>query len=130
MIMCSYVLDPSTFCYQNMSPIREEDEHEAQEETPVQIEDTSADHMTSIKPTSSKRSFRMNEKLLEPYRKKPKMTSFNYRTKQMIEPPHWPLVIFRDLFWMMNLATSPEVPMWEGWNALITPDPLPKQTIG
>jgi len=58
------------------------------------------------------------------------MTKFNYSLTAVIEPTHLQIVKCRDLFWIMNLATNSEVPMCEGWNALITPDPLPKQSIG
>jgi hypothetical protein len=94
--------------YQNIRP---DDENEQEHDT--KPEENLLKHSGT---KSSKRSFQMNELVLEPYRKKAKMTNFNYEVKQMGEPPHRTLVQHRDLFWMMNLSVSPGVPMWDGCN--------------
>jgi len=81
------------------------------------------------KVPSPRRSFEFEEKQLESYRKRPRISDFNYQTTQAPEPEHLTLVQQRDLFWVMNLALGHKIPMWTGWNGLFTPDPLPKQKI-
>jgi hypothetical protein len=77
---------------------------------------------------SSKRVFHLTEKTLEPYRKKPKITVFRYEVCHMPRPFHLTNVEYRDMLWMMCVASG-QTPMWPGWNSLITKDPLPSQRI-
>ena len=76
----------------------------------------------------SRRSLKL-QPILEPYRKKPRITVFKYTVTDIPWPPKLTTVERRDLFWMINVATSPETPMWVGWNSQMTDDPLPKQKI-
>ena len=75
-----------------------------------------------------KRSFVAKETALEPYRKKTKIKIFQYQDKDVPRPLKITNFEYRDILWMMNIALGP-TPMWTGWNALITEDPLPKQKI-
>ena len=77
---------------------------------------------------SSKRVFHMKQPILEPYRKKPKMRMFDYDIKEIPRPLKLTNIEYRDIIWMINVAMDP-IPMWTGWNSLITEDPLPKQSI-
>ena len=77
----------------------------------------------------SRRSLKLQQPILEPYRKKPRITVFKYTVTDIPRPPKLTTVERRDLFWMINVATSPETPMWVGWNSQMTDDPLPKQKI-
>ena len=77
----------------------------------------------------SRRSLELQQPILEPYQKKPRITVFKYTVTDIPRPPKLTTVERRDLFWMINVATSPETPMWVGWNSQMTDDPLPKQKI-
>ena len=77
----------------------------------------------------SRRSLKLQQPILEPYRKKPRITVFRYTVTDIPRPPKLTTVERRDLFWMIKVATSPETPMWVGWNSQMTDDPLPKQRI-
>jgi hypothetical protein len=76
----------------------------------------------------TKRSLALNEMQIQPCRKKPKITTFKYQVKQVPRPPNITSVEHKDMLWTMCLHLG-ETPMWAGWNALITNDPLPIQTI-
>lgn len=115
--------DTVGICYQNIPAVVNEQPSET-------TDNDITDVPTERRPDISARSFKMDVAQLEPYRKKPRRSNFAYTTKHLIDPPHLLLIQHRDIFWMMNVATSPEVPMWVGWNASLTPDPLPKQHIG
>ena len=79
---------------------------------------------------TARRSFLRKEVSLEPYRKKPKISVFQYQVRSIPRPPHMSTIEYRDLFWMMNVALNEKTPMWTGWNSLVMEDPLPRQQIG
>ena len=81
-----------------------------------------------IKQKTSKRYFKLTETMIEPYRKKPKISTFEYQVKQVPRPLHTTSVENKDMIWMMCLSLG-KTPMWAGWNACITDDPLPTQHI-
>jgi len=116
--------DTVGICYQNLT----EDDlgNDRQTEIPKDAQPT----VTPAKSKVSLRSFKMEKQQLEPYRKKPKRSSFVYEVKETSDPPHLLLIKYRDLFWMMNVATIPLAPLWIGWNSNVTPDPFPQQRIG
>ena len=109
-------------CYQNV-----------EKNTPVvdsldaSIPGTVTKHIVS-KRQSSKQAFVPNEITFEPYRKKPKMSSFSYSVKTSQCPSNITQIEYYDIFWMINIAL-PTVPMWAGWNSQIIEDTLPCQTI-
>ncbi len=76
-----------------------------------------------------KRLFEAKECHLKPYRKKPKMSKFDFRKEKVPRPVNLTDMHYRDLFWMMSLNLK-ETPMWGGYNSLIMVDPLPIQKIG
>ena len=55
----------------------------------------------------SRRSLELQQPILEPYRKKPWITVFKYTVTDIPWPPKLTTVERRDLFWMINVATSP-----------------------
>ena len=58
-----------------------------------------------------KRSLEIEEKELEPYRKKPKLTSFNYRIYHGDSPPNLPIMKHRDVLWMVSVSECETTPM-------------------
>ena len=70
----------------------------------------------------------LSETVIQPYRKKPKITTFEYQVKQIPRPPHLSSVEYKYMIWMICLSLG-ETPMWAGWNAQFTEDPLPTQHI-
>ena len=113
--------DTVGICYQNI-PNKDNDETNP----PGGV--TTGEETRKKRP--GKRSLTVEEKELEPYRKKPKIAEFHYEVQSQIEPPHTQLVKERDIFWTLNLALLKDIPMWYGWNSSLTDDPLPKQRIG
>ena len=127
--------DTVGICYQNVPP-----DVIVELETPV-LPDESMEMDNSRSPVAirdaqsgssgkkiSKRSLVLKETVLQPYRKKPKITSFQYQVKQIPRPPNLTEVESKDMIWMICLSLG-ETPMWAGWNVLITDDPLPPQHI-
>jgi hypothetical protein len=88
------------------------------------------DHPQATRTTSSrKRSFDAPQYDLQPYRKKPKVSTFQYTIKLPTKPSNLTQVQNRDTAWMI-LSTLPKpVPMWAPWNSLITADKLPQQNV-
>ncbi len=74
------------------------------------------------------RTFVMQEKTLEPYRKKPKMSKFHYTKIQINQPAHATLLEWRDILWMLSMNTE-SFPLWTGWNAQLSEDHLPLHNI-
>ena len=77
----------------------------------------------------AKRTFKVTEVSLEPYRKKPKIFVFQYEVRDMPRPPHMTTIEYRDIFWMMNVSLNEKTPIWTGWNSLVTEDHLPMHQI-
>ncbi len=92
------------------------------------------EHTTKLvlgpKRHTARRAHHLKEVSLEPYRKKPKISVFQYQVRSIPRPPHMSTIEYRDLFWMMNVSFNEKIPMWTGWNSLVTEDPLPRQQIG
>ncbi|MCG7875152.1 MAG: hypothetical protein N0C90_02335 [Candidatus Thiodiazotropha endolucinida] len=66
----------------------------------------------------------------QPYRKKPKVKTFDYKCKTLEPPEHLLQLERRDQTWAIMCSLFDGTPMWTGWNSQITNDPLPRQTIG
>lgn len=79
---------------------------------------------------SRRRMFKPLEKQIDPYRQKPRLSTFNYEVYEVANPSNLPQVIKCDTLWMMAFSLLNEMPMWRGWNSKITKDPLPKQIVG
>ena len=62
--------------------------------------------------------------------KKPTISHFEFLIQAVAKPGKLQLVYHRDHLWMMSTALCQNIPMWVGWNSLITDDPLPQQIIG
>ena len=78
-----------------------------------------------------KRTLQMPETELEPYRKKPKFSSFCYKIMRSDVPKNLTKYRRRDTLWQISSSTvEKKTPMWVGWNSLVTEDFLPKQRIG
>jgi hypothetical protein len=93
-------------------------------------EAVSGGHEKLPKGVRKKRSFSGRNMELSPYRKKPKISTFDFRIKSYDVPQNLKLVLHRDLLWMMSTTLCEKVPMWIGWNSSLTEDPLPQQKIG
>lgn len=107
--------DTVGICYQNIPTAKENSD---------QTEQVNVPHMTK----ASKRVLHLKETSLEPYRKKPKITVFQYAAKYLPRPIHITSIERRDMLWMMLMKLG-DVPMWPGWNAKVTEDVLPLQQI-
>ncbi|RUM44802.1 MAG: hypothetical protein DSY80_04010, partial [Desulfocapsa sp.] len=113
--------DTVGICYQNINT--------AEIHTPtdnISMATPTAEHYMARKV--SKRSLVLRETTLQPYRKKPKIRTFQYVVKQIPRPPNLSMVKQKDILWMICTSYG-ETPMWTGWNAMITNDPLPPQVI-
>jgi hypothetical protein len=108
--------DTVGICYQNVMEPTEYDQSDH------------ADEIPEPRPANAKRSFTAKETVLEPYRKKPKIKTFQYETKEVPKPLKLTKFEYRDILWMINLSLG-QTPMWTGWNSLFTEDPLPKQNV-
>ena len=87
--------------------------------------------LTTVSHKSRKRKLEVDDAPLQPYRKVPKMSVFNYTTVDI-----WSLSDVDkygrklDLIWMMKHALLAEnIPMWVGFNAKYYVDNLPKQVV-
>lgn len=108
--------DTVGICYQNLSGLNET-VRDAEYNT----------HQDTIRPRFN-RSFTFQQRSLEPYRKKPRMSQFVYDVACVPRPHDLTLLEYRDNLWMMCMESHP-TPMWTGWNAKITVDVLPRQRV-
>ena len=70
------------------------------------------------------------EKSLEPYRKKPRISSFSYAIKCCGDSPASLLPARRrDQLWSYLCYQFNDTPMWVGWNSTVTVDSLPQQHV-
>ena len=124
--------DTVGICYQNQIDSQTDDGAEGPltEETEIQNDHVHPEKITRTGTGRTlKRSFEAKELILEPYRKKkPKLTVFQYGRKNIPPPENLTLLQYRDLLWMIQIASGP-TPMWTGWNAETIEDPLPKQNV-
>ncbi len=58
------------------------------------------------------------------------MSLFEYKEKKHPNPTNLRQMEWRDNFWLMNVVLQDNIPMWTGWNWLITEDHLPQQILG
>lgn len=111
--------DTVGICYQNIT--------EQTQTTMTSAEGSNTQEKTT-KLDLTRRSFKYQERNLEPYRKKPKMSQFAYDVTSVPRPQELTLLEYRDYLWMMSME-SHLTPMWTGWNSLITEEVLPKQKV-
>ena len=76
-----------------------------------------------------KRSFIKKDTVLEPYRKKRMIKTFHYQVNEISRPINMTKFEFRDILWMINVALGQTMPMWTGWNSLVTDESLPCQRV-
>ena len=116
--------DTVGICYQNILP----------QHTDSSITETDQRNTTDTSPDSvrkcRKRSFQAEDRHLEPYRKKPRCSSFAYAIKTCDEPKNLEKVKCLVALWLMSNVFEENTPMWIGWNSRLTKDHLPQQKIG
>lgn len=117
------VHDTVGICFQNVPPaaVLQEDE------TSIASSSNRNSQQQKVKKHTP-RAFTKEQKTLEPYRKKPKMSRFNYPERRIERPLNLTKVEWRDILWMISIALEP-TPMWTGWNAQASEDPLPIHKI-
>ena len=69
------------------------------------------------------------EPAIEPYYKKPKMTSFFFNCIPMFPPETFSSSMLIDVLWMMSFNRSEDTPAWTGWNCRRYVETLPKQSV-
>ena len=77
-----------------------------------------------------KRTFKVSEVQIEPYRKKPKISKFQFEIKSSETPGNLKKMKQRDTLWMISNSLMEKIPMWVGRNSRLTRDDLPQQAIG
>ena len=116
--------DTVGICYQNILPPH----------TDSSITETDQRNTTDTSPDSvgkcRKRSFQAEDRHLEPYRKKPRCSSFAYAIRTCDEPKNLEKVKCLDALWLMSNVFEENTPMWIGWNSRLTKDHLLQQKIG
>ena len=124
--------DTFGICYQNI-PQEEIESHTQVVRSPVST-DTSEASSSSTQISKSgarrKRSYEYKGTSIDPYRKKPKISTFNFEIKNCDEPPNLKQVTKRDIFHMICIHMHKNIPSWIGFNTRITEDSLPRQKIG
>ena len=60
---------------------------------------------------------------------KPKVTQFQFHVTETIGPSCLKQFERRDTAWMISCAYVENIPMWDGWNSLVTEDDMPNQTL-
>ena len=77
-----------------------------------------------------RRQFEPQDKLIEPYKWRPSISTFNYR-QYMLDPPVNIRAVERmNQIWMILCFLRKDTPMWRGWISLAHTDELPQQVIG
>ena len=66
----------------------------------------------------------------QPYRKKPKIKTFDFRAKVLPQPEQILQLERRDQTLTVLCSLFDGTPMWTSWNSQITTDPLPRQVMG
>ena len=118
--------DTVGICYQN--EIEEIEPMEIRENVDFNRNPSEPEKKTIDKAGKKRRTLEIKEQEIEPYHKKPKMNTFDYNVREPTIPSNLEKIKYRDIFWMMSLS-SLKVPMWTGWNSLVTVDLLPSQRI-
>ncbi len=128
--------DTFGICYQNVDSGQATQSLNMHTAIANKVDDESVPSETVTEPNQNnvkrrkKRTLPAADKDLEPYRKKPKIGSFNYKNIQGNKPNNLTVICNRDVLWMMSTAMLENVPMWVGWNSRVTLDPSPPQNIG
>ena len=122
------VHDTVGLCYQNIPTANQDIMVEETTPRTPETEHYSVNQPEVVNTKRPARVFVSGPQQLEPYRKKPKMSKFHYATAKIRRPAHMSIIEWRDTLWMISF-TLDTVPMWTGWNSLITPDSLPKQRV-
>ena len=115
--------DTVGICYQNI-PLPNN--------APSQNERSSEGNQSMAESTprkKRKRSFQFTSKDIQPYTKKPRISTFSYVKTQTETPQGFRLGVVSDIAWMMSCALFKDTPMWSGWNAKGSTDHLPAQVI-
>ena len=66
---------------------------------------------------------------LQPYRKKPKVSKFQYVVQTPKKPLNLRKVKQLDILWMILASLHKQIPMWAAWNSLVMVDPLSLQRV-
>ena len=114
------VHDTVGICYQNIV------------EHPINIQqdcDSARSGSQLKKKKQASRAFYKSQKVLEPYRKKPRISKFDYAERKIERPLNVTKTEWRDILWMLSMKLE-SAPLWTGWNCLVTEDQLPLQRIG
>jgi hypothetical protein len=117
------VHDTVGICYQNIQPLASDVDNKEPYKT-----NKEAQTIKTGKKQTPKRVFCREQRNLEPYWKKPKVSTFEYQHRTIDRPLHVTDMERRDMFWMISMALGP-TPMWTGWNAQLTEDILPQQHV-
>ena len=108
------VHDTVGICYQNQPDVQPE----------------SADVPRNEIGHKRKRTFDSDVVGIEPYRKKPHISTFNFNILEYVGiPPNHALSRKLDISWIVSTAVINSTPMWMGYNSRLFNDPLPKQNI-
>ena len=104
--------DTVGICYQNLTP------QNTEQNINLAREDSS--DFGEAGPAAKrprKRSFEKQDIQLEPYRKKPKFSTFHYEKKTCEVPSNLKQAENRDMLWMMTNVFHDNAPVWVGWNS-------------
>ena len=109
--------DTVRICYQNIA--------EESITTNCMEHQSNQSHLAKKNVKYQKLSFNVTEKVLEPFRKKPKICKFQYKIRDVPRPLNLTLLEYIDYLWMIQMSLD-LAPMWCGWNSVVNNDPLPK----
>ena len=115
--------DTVGICYQN---VVEQTSTEDEASNTTEQDGTTA---MIARRTRKRRSFEADDDQIEPYRKKPRIKTFDYRIRSSVVPISFQTAQ-RDKTWIISHYLFDNIPMWGGWNSQITEDSLPQQRIG
>lgn len=90
---------------------------------------TRDDSATQMRRSRQKRTYDVPETAIEPYRKKPKISSFQFDITSIPRPLCVTDAERLDMLWMISLSLTQSNPMWGGWNSQLIKDTLPTQRI-
>ena len=77
-----------------------------------------------------RRQYEPHDKLIERYKRRPSISTFNYR-QYMLDPPVNIRAVQRmNQIWMILCFLCKDTPMWRAWNFHVHTDKLPQQVIG
>ena len=85
---------------------------------------------TTAAAKKRRRHLDSSERSIDPYKRKPSMSTFSYVIYTAEEPANLNQVEMMNRIWMICCFLFQNTPMWRGWNSLVCNDPLPQQVIG